>query len=92
MSHFARKAALGAVAFAMAGSTVFGGAALADPKDGGVSDLQDATSNANGGNNECLNGIPILSGGLALAVGGNAENSVCNANGGSATATNRLGG
>ena len=32
MNHFGRKATLGAVAFAMVGSTLFGGAALAHGK------------------------------------------------------------
>jgi hypothetical protein len=96
MSNFGRKAAIAAVAFATVGSTVFGGAALAgDKKDGkdgkaphSVSDLQDATASANGGTNNCLNGIPVLSGN-AIAVGGAAE--VCSADGGTATALNLLG-
>jgi hypothetical protein len=96
MSHIGRKAAIAAVAFATIGSTLFGGAALAtDKKDGkddkaphSVSDLQDATASANGGTNNCLNGIPIVSGN-AIAVGGTAE--VCSADGGTATALNLLG-
>ena|ERR1700754_3764147 len=99
MSHYGRKVAIATAVFATVGSTVFGGAALANDKrdghgkDAKVSDLQDATANANGGSNKCLNGIPILSGGAAVAIGkGDATNSVCNANGGSADAVNLIGG
>jgi hypothetical protein len=54
MSHFGRKAAIAAVAFATVGSTVFGGAALAndknDGKDGkkGVWVTQEATGGTDG--------------------------------------------
>jgi hypothetical protein len=89
MSNFGRKVTLGAVAFAMVGSTVFGGAALANGKDhkdhkDGKKDVTVTNTGGAGGPGgqsqaQCL--IPIgASVGALIGVGGPV--SQCNSTGG----------
>ena len=97
MKHFGRKAAIAAVAFATVGSTVFGGAALAnDKRDGnngkpGVTDVQDASAVGGGGGDIGDTCRGMLSG-TAFSVYGDATGG-CNptSTGGAATAFNLLG-
>jgi hypothetical protein len=49
MNHFGRKATLGAVAFAMVGSTLFGGAALANDRNHGKDGKEGFTVTNTGG-------------------------------------------
>jgi hypothetical protein len=84
MSHFGRKAAMVAVAFATVGSAVFGGAALAGGGWGG--DEVDFTGGAGGeGGDSNLTFCPSLVNTAALPTqslfGGNAGNS-CDLNAG----------
>jgi hypothetical protein len=91
MSHFGRKAAIAAVAFATVGSTVFGGAALANDKNDGkdgkhgkkpaVTDVQDATAGTGGagGGNIGDNCARVgLIGPAVIGVAGDATNVQCN--------------
>ncbi len=74
MSKFAQKAAISAVAFAAAGSALFGGVAMA-----GSDIVNDGGAGGAGGTatNNCLNvGVPILSG-LGVAGQGSAVGAQC---------------
>jgi len=108
MSHFTRKAAIAAVAFATVGSTVFGGAALANDKKGddkhgkkGVELTQTATAgDAPGGGNigrDCVAVANVNFGSVVGLVdpGDDANQYNCSPvgnTGGNPTALNRLGG
>jgi hypothetical protein len=53
MNHFGRKVAIAAVAFATVGSTLFGGAALADDEENTVAPVWKG-GGAQGGNTYCM--------------------------------------
>jgi hypothetical protein len=83
MSNFGRKAAIAAVAFATVGSTLFGGAALAN--DGGAGD--DITGGAGGAGgtatNNCLNlGLVPIALGIAGQADANRQTCTASAPGG----------
>jgi hypothetical protein len=86
MSNFGRKATLAAVAFAMVGSTVFGGAALASDDEDHGKHVKVTNTGGPGGaggpaQSQCL--IPIaLSLGAVLGFGGDVTANQCNATGG----------